>query len=255
MILRYFEQSAVAAAAALGYGSEFHREHNSAWVVRRLNVVLHAPARQGDELEIATWISHFAKVRGGREYKVLNAATGQPLYSGYTEWVYLDRRTLAPLAIPRGLDAVFDVPGAPLQTYDPPTVEPSPSPASDPPPFLTERTADWHELDSLGHVNNAVYLDWLDDAFKSAQDEMGWNVRRLKDEGLHLRAEHYSLNYKRAAMQGDSLRIHTALEGASGRLCAVRQTVATTGGEELLAASAIYGWRDNEGRATEPPSL
>ena len=77
VILRYFEQSAVAAAADLGYGSEYHREHNSAWVVRRLNVVMHAPARQGDELEIATWISHFAKVRGGREYKVLNATTGQ----------------------------------------------------------------------------------------------------------------------------------------------------------------------------------
>src|SRR5439155_13121679 len=83
-ILRYFEQSAVAAAADLGYGSEYHREHNSAWVVRRMSVVMHSPARQGDELEIATWISHFAKVRGGREYKLLNAVTGELLYSGYT---------------------------------------------------------------------------------------------------------------------------------------------------------------------------
>jgi acyl-CoA thioesterase FadM len=104
-------------------------------------------------------------------------------------------------------------------------------------------------------VNNAVYADWLDDAFKSALDEIGWSVRGLKDEGLHLRGEHFNLNYKRAAMQGDRLRIATAIEGASGRFWAVRQTVATLGGEELLAANAVYGWRDNEGRAVGPPSL
>jgi YbgC/YbaW family acyl-CoA thioester hydrolase len=251
VILRYFEQSAVSAAADLGYGREFHQEHGSAWIVRRVNVLMHNPARQGDQLELATWISHFAKVRGGREYRVTQAATGEPVCSGYTEWVYMNRQTLTPMAIPAGLDAIFDVPGAPLHSYDPPHVDPSP----DPQRSNVERTAEWHELDSLGHVNNAVYADWLDDALKSAMDAMRWDVGRLKDEGLHLRGEYYSLNYKRAAMQGDRLRISTTIEGTSGRLVAVKQTVATPEGDEMLAASSIHGWRDNAGEVSGPPAL
>jgi acyl-CoA thioester hydrolase len=248
-ILRYLEQSAVIAAANLGYGAEYHREHNSAWVIRRMSLVMHTPVRQGDELEIATWITHFAKVRGGREYVVSNAASGQALYSGLAEWVYVDRQTLAPKAIPPGLDAVFDTPGAPIYRYDAPQVEVS----AEQPRFTTERTVEWHELDSMGHVNNAMYADWLDDAFKAAMDVMGWNVARLKEEGLHLRGEHHSLNYKRAAMPGDKLFVTTIIGGATGRLCSVSQAVTDTNGEELMSADSVYGWRDNAGQPCEAP--
>src|SRR5689334_6972937 len=88
-VLRYFEQVAVAAAADGGYGAAFHREHGTAWIVRRVTMLIHAPARQGDELEVTTWASHFVKVRGGREYKKCRAGTGQLLYTGITEWVYV----------------------------------------------------------------------------------------------------------------------------------------------------------------------
>ncbi|MFL5734438.1 MAG: acyl-[acyl-carrier-protein] thioesterase [Chloroflexia bacterium] len=250
-VLRYFEQTAVEGAANLGFGDEFHREHNSAWIVRRMNMVMHRPARQGAGLEIVTWASHFGKARGGREYRILDGDSGESLYSGYTEWVYVNRQTLSPMAVPGEVAAVFDVPGAPLGSYEPPEVEPSPEPRR----FEVERTAEWHELDSLGHVNNAVYADWLDDALKSAMEAMGLDVGGLKERGLHLRGEYYSLNYKRAAMQGDGLRISTGIEGISGRLWAVRQSVATATGEELLAASSVHGWRDGAGEPAHEPAV
>ena len=40
--------------------------------------------------------------------------------------------------------------------------------------------------------------------------------------GLHLRGEYYNLNYKRAALPGDRLRIVTQIEGVAGPFCAVR---------------------------------
>src|SRR5438874_12019661 len=85
-VLRYLEQSVVLAAADAGYGSEFHKERGTAWVVRRMTLLLHAPARQEDELEITTWISHVARVRAGREYRVVSASAGQLLYSALAEW-------------------------------------------------------------------------------------------------------------------------------------------------------------------------
>jgi YbgC/YbaW family acyl-CoA thioester hydrolase len=248
VMLRYMEQSAVMAAADVGYGSAFHEEHGSAWVVRRVTLVMHEPVHYTDELSITTWISHFARVRGGREYRVTNAETGQTLYTAITEWVYLNRQTLAPMPIPPRVAADFDVPGAPLQEYDPPPVERNALAE-----FFVERTAEWHEVDSMGHVNNAVYADWLDDAVRTALDEAGWSVSALNDQGLHLRGEYYNLLYKRAALPGDRLRVTTTFEGVSGRLCAVRQSITTPDGADLLAATGIYGWRDLSGRPVPAP--
>jgi YbgC/YbaW family acyl-CoA thioester hydrolase len=248
-LLRYFEQSAVAAAADAGYGSEFHDEHGSAWVIRRMALLMHAPMRPGQELEIATWISHFARVRGGREYRVSDVTSGEPLASGLAEWVYVDRHTLSPKAIPKELAVDFATPGAPLGTYDAPPVVP----LERQPEFDVHRIAEWHEADSLGHVNNAVYADWLDDAVRAAIDSMGWNTATLRGQGLQLRGEHYSLDYKRATIPGDEVTVTTRIEGISGRLCALRQTIANADGTTLIANSAIYGWRTNTGEPTNPP--
>src|SRR5215210_729178 len=139
-LLRYFEQSAINAAADAGYGSSFHAENRSAWVIRRMTLLVHTPPRHGDELEITTWASHFARVRGGREYTLSHAGSGLVLVTGLAEWVYLDRQTLAPLAIPSRLAGDFDVPGVPLGAYDMPVVERR----EDPPCYYAKRTAEWH---------------------------------------------------------------------------------------------------------------
>lgn len=248
-ILRYLEQSAVTAAADAGYGGDFHRERNSAWIVRRITLLMYEPARQADEIQITTWISHFAKVRGGREYRIRNAATGQPLYTALTEWVYVSRETLKPIAIPPQLAVGFSTPGAPLGIYDPPQVETNTHHAS----FTTERTAEWHEADSMAHINNANYADWLDDAVRSAIGELGWNMGALQQLGLHLRGEYYNLNYKRAALPGDKLQIATQITGVSGRLCSFSQSITDADGAEALTSNSIYGWRNRHGEPTNPP--
>jgi YbgC/YbaW family acyl-CoA thioester hydrolase len=248
-ILRYLEQSAVDAAASAGYGDDFHRERGSSWVVRRMTLLMHAPISQGDELEISTWASHFVRVRGGREYCVKNISTGKTHCIAIAEWVYINRRTFAPMAVPAALGADFDVPGAPLQTYEPPTVESGGREMA----FTTERTVEWHEIDSMKHVNNAVYADWLDDALRTGLEEAGWSAAGLKEQGLHLRGEYYNLTYRQAAMPGDRLRISTTLESTSGPLCALRHVVTTDAGTELLTAESIYSWRDSSGNHTIPP--
>ncbi|HEX9990629.1 MAG TPA: thioesterase family protein [Chloroflexia bacterium] len=248
-LLRYFEQSAVAAAADAGYGSQFHDEHGSAWVIRRMALLMQSSMRPGQELEIATWISHFSRVRGGREYRVSDTASGEPLASGLAEWVYVDRHTLSPKAIPKELAIDFATPGAPLGSYDAPPV----ARLEQQPEFTIHRVAEWHEADSLGHVNNAVYADWLDDAVRAAMDATGWNTGALRNQGLQLRGEHYSLDYRRETIPGDQVTVTTRIEGISGRLCALHQTIANADGTILIGNSAVYGWRTNAGEPADPP--
>jgi YbgC/YbaW family acyl-CoA thioester hydrolase len=239
-LLRYLEHSAVIAAADVGYGSQFHQDNRSAWVIRRMTLLMPELIRLDQDLEIVTWISHFARVRGGREYRVFDKSGGL-LATGIAEWVYIDRATLAPIAIPQQTAIDFDVPGAPLGNYDPPALGPPDD--AEPWEHTMQRTAYWHECDSLGHVNNAVYTGWLDDAMFAALEAHGTNVAERREEGQRLSGLYYKLDYKRAALPGDELTITTRLERQSGPTYAVSQRILAANGSDLLTASSVYTWQ------------
>ncbi len=249
-ILRLLERSAIIAAAEGGYGREFHDEHNTAWVVRRMKLLMPSVAHANDDLEITTWASHFVRVRGGREYRVQNLDTDQQIAHAIAEWVYIDRATGAPRAIPASVGVDFDVPGAPLGNYEPPAVASLDSPRE----FVDTRRAEWYEADTMGHVNNAVYADWLDAATRLAMEEMGWPIVRLKADGFQLRAEYLYLDYKSPVLPGERLVVTTRLVGMEGRLCATSHSIARAeDGTEAALAEYVYGWADEAGEPLEPP--
>jgi YbgC/YbaW family acyl-CoA thioester hydrolase len=251
-VLRLFETAAILAAADGGYGDEFHAEHGTAWIVRRMNVVLEAPAHVSAELEIMTWASHFVRVRGGREYRVENMGTGEQVARGIAEWVYVDRKSGMPRAIPPEVGVDFDVPGAPSGRYEAPEV----GQAEHGGEYRSRRKAEWYEADSMGHVNNTVYADWLDAGFRDAMEAAGWGVAAYKERGYQLRAAYMELDYKRPALPGDELIISTKIRGIEGRLCAVSQHIMRVEGNdsrELAAAEYVYGWVDGRGLVCDVP--
>ncbi len=242
VMLRYLEHSAVAAAADVGYSGDFHAEHNSAWIIHRMTLLMPRPVRQGQELEIVTWISHFARVRGGREYRVYDKA-GQLAASGLAEWVYINRSTLRPIAIPREVIDEFSPPGAPLGEYGMPALPPSEASDSRLPQVHTvQRTAQWHECDSMGHVNNANYVSWLDDAMFAAVEAAGTSMAEQRAEGLRLGGEYYKLDYKRPALPGDEVTVTTRIDQHRPPCYVVSQQITNAKGEELLTAAGVYAW-------------
>jgi len=250
-VLRLFEQAAVAAAEDAGFDGEFHRAQGTAWVIRRLTFLMHSTAHLGDRLQLSTWLSHAARARAYREYSLENLAEpGTPLVAaGIAEWVYIDREKVTPRHIPKELEDDVEMPGAPVGNYEPPEVEPLDHPVE----IRTERVAEWYECDSMGHVNNAVYVDWLDSGLRAAMGAMGWHVAALRLAGLQLRGEYFVLDYKRPALPGDRLTITTRFEGLSGRLCRVHQFIKNADDIELLEATSVYGWADKSGQPAEAP--
>ena len=71
---------------------------------------LPAAAHTGEELEVTALASHFVRVRGGREYRIKNPATGRKVAEGIAELVYVDRKTGAPKQIPPQVGIDLDVP-------------------------------------------------------------------------------------------------------------------------------------------------
>jgi thioesterase-3 len=88
-----------------------------------------------------------------------------------------------------------------------------------------------YHLDVYGHVNNARYLEFLEEArWSFIENEI--DLPAWKKLGFAFTVVKITINYRRAASLGDVLDIHTRLEKLGARSGVVRQeiTLARTGG-------------------------
>lgn len=91
---------------ALGGLEDMARE-GAAWVARSHHIEYLAPARAGDRVELATWVANLRRVRSVRRYQFARAGSGEILACGETEWIFIDRATGRPRAVPDRLQAKF----------------------------------------------------------------------------------------------------------------------------------------------------
>lgn len=76
--------------------------------------------------------------------------------------------------------------------------------------FVLDIRVRYHECDPLGHVNNAVYVQYLEDAAIRHAAAVGWPESRLRaDAGGVFVARKHEIEYLRAAAPDDLLRVTT----------------------------------------------
>ncbi len=69
----------------------------------------------------------------------------------------------------------------------------------------------FHEVDALGHVNNAAYLNYLEQAAIDHATLLGLDLERLRGLGGVFVARRHEIEFLRPAHAGDELRIVTWL--------------------------------------------
>lgn len=75
--------------------------------------------------------------------------------------------------------------------------------------FLTHVRVRWHEEDALGHVNNANYLHYLEQAAIDHAAAAGFDVGTLRTMGGLFIARKHEIEFLRPAHSGDWLRVIT----------------------------------------------
>jgi len=176
-LLGYLQDVAWRHSELLGFPREWYAERGLAWVVRAIEVTLAAPIRDGDRLRVSTRIVGFRRVMA-RRHSELRAADDTPAGDVRVDWAMTDGRV--PVRVPgeiAGLPGIDPVPFTPLRVDLPPA----------PPGALELRLVPrLRELDPMGHANNGVYLDWLDEAVTTAggADDVRASARRYRVEYL-----------------------------------------------------------------------
>jgi len=187
-LMRYAQDLAWLHSTALGFDRAWYAERGLTWLVRSAELEVLAPIPMGVDVAARTQVVGQRRVSARRRGEFVNA-DGRLAAWVHTDWVLIDDRG-ALTRIPVIFGERFRIPESSGQ------VGRVTLPAT--PAGAVERAFQVriHELDPMAHVNNAVYLDWLEEAVLAAAAASG------VEAGLASIPRRYRLEYAVAADAG-----------------------------------------------------
>lgn len=198
--LRLMQDLAWQHSELLGFDRDWYRERRVAWLVRYADLWVTDRARSGDTLRVTTRVVGWRRVWARRESTA--SVDGADVAHATIDWVLIDQAG-RPARIPQGIAERF--------TGGVPTFQPARLALPDAPADAAVRA--WavgiRDLDPMGHVNNATYLDVLDETIAA-----GTGGRAGPPPPVRYRVE-----YLRPALPGHAVSIvrWATDEGAAAR--------------------------------------
>lgn len=123
--------------------------------------------------------------------------------------------------------------------------------------FVSEMRVRGYELDQFGHVNHAIYLNYLEQARWDALEQGGFSHRDLRDRGWGIHIVRVELEYLKPCHQGEILRIVTRMEEFRGTSMTIGQEIfRTSDGDDASPAvrgTVVAVWIGEDGRPMRIP--
>jgi acyl-CoA thioester hydrolase len=203
--LRYMQEAAFHASAAVGYDVKRYDALGQYWLVRETQIEYFKPLLYDDVFEIKTWVADFRRVRSRRMYEFRWPGSDELVARGMTDWVYIDRATQRPVNVPPEMVRAFAPDGDDVVTQ---TREPFPQPP--PPPaevFKMQRRVMWQDIDQAQHVNNAVYLQYAEECGFQLLKHFQWPMQSMRDKGHAILIRKHHIQYVQPALYDDEIEI------------------------------------------------
>ena len=241
--LRYMETAAFEASTDVGYTPARYDALGLVWLVYESAITYRRPILYGATVQVKTWVEDFRRVRSRRRYEFFDPQTGALLADGCTDWVLLDRESQRPVSIPAALRQAFFPEGVPPDAGRAARFPEPPAPPAG--VFTTRRHVEWRDVDPARHVNNAVYLSYMESSAMGLMRHCGWTMQRAWDSGFAIVARDYRIEYRGQATLDDELQIDTWLSDVR-RATAVRHYRVTrvADGAVLTRGRCLYAWVD-----------
>jgi acyl-CoA thioester hydrolase len=114
------------------------------------------------------------------------------------------------------------------------------------------------EIDEQGHVNNVVYVAWMQDAALAHSAALGWTPGRYLQLGAGWVARSHHIDYLRSAVAGDEIVVQTHVaEMKRATSCRKYKVIRRADGELLAKAETHWAFIDyTTGKPTRiPPEI
>lgn len=201
--LRYMQESAFSASAAVGFSAQRYESLNLQWLAYETDIEYVSAARYGDVVTVKTWVADFRRVRSLRMYELY--VGDKRIANGSTDWVLLDTKSMYPTSI---TPEIVEAYARGEIVTEAPRRESLPNPPKMPEgAFKIRRRVEWDDIDAAGHVNNAVYLNYISDCGMQSGRAVGWSMAQVHAMGYGQFARRHQIEYKAAAVMDDELEI------------------------------------------------
>ncbi|GAB1545580.1 acyl-CoA thioesterase [Scytonema sp. NUACC21] len=114
-----------------------------------------------------------------------------------------------------------------------------------------------YEMDALGHVNNAVYQNYLEQAAIEHSEHLGLNLAVYRELGGVFVMRRVEIDYLRPAIAGDTLEVTTWVKEMRGTRAYRQYEIRKQNQEDLLVtAEVLWVWVDYKTMRPRPiPNL
>ena len=165
--LNWFEEAAFANSVQLGFDIERFAQLGYFWVMRESDLEIIERPFFNERILITTWIADLQRVKAYHQYEA-RRENGQLLARCNTLWVLLDVKAMRPRRIPEVMRLFQPAKDFVIEKMKWPTVTGT--------EFSNQRRVAFFEEDQLRHVNNAVYLNWIEENTRLASKEAGYKM-------------------------------------------------------------------------------
>lgn len=206
-LLRYIIETAWDWSTASGFSAEDSEKHGLAWVIRETEINIFRPLHPNDVFDLTIWLYKWRRVRGTRFFELKQKDEDEIVAQGAQQAVALDSKSMRPIQPPEHImeNFIIENPRV-LQQQTFPKFESQPEIA-----FAFQKVVQWRDLDSLEHVNNAIYASFVEDASIQAFAEAGWSPSKFKSKDLAVVNQRAHIKYQAPAVWGDRLNVSTYL--------------------------------------------
>jgi len=104
--------------------------------------------------------------------------------------------------------------------------------------YLTEIKIRGYQADFYGHVNNARYLEFLEED-RWALLESKIDLRKWAERGLIFMVVNINVNYRQAVSVGETLVVTTGVEKIGNKSAVLRQEIFLKGTEKLVTDALV----------------
>lgn len=119
--------------------------------------------------------------------------------------------------------------------------------------YLKVRT---YECDSYGHVNNAVYLNYLEYGRVELLGKRGLSLEKLKQMGVLIVVRRIEIDYKVPAREGDELAVCTYLKDHTKMKGTFRQEILKRSDHTVVAkADVTWAFTNLNGKLVPIPQF
>ena len=157
-IFSLFQEAAISHAADLGLGFDFLERRKQAWILSRFSLFVERRPACGETIKVSSWPRRWEKLFALRDYEIRDAE-GKVLVRGRGGWLVLDIEKRRPLKVQPIVDSLPVNHGIDAFPAGPAGLR-----AAENLTKTAERAALYSDIDYLGHMNNARYIQWIQDA-------------------------------------------------------------------------------------------